>query len=241
MRAQLLAILGVAALCVAMIGCAGSASTKVEQAAAVAELKIIDSPIAETSYGKWEGERKIDTVVVHYTSAIYWFAPSFQAIVGAEGKTYAESIKLTPETLPAHKYDWQLNKAIFEAYKVSSHYMIARDGTVVQLVADNDRAWHAGKSKMPTDGREGVNDFSIGIELLSSHPNDDPTVKTPEDAYTEAQYASLNRLIAKLCAKYGITAVVGHDEIAPDRKTDPGPLFQWDRVRSKDYKPLACK
>ena len=109
----------------------------------------------------------------------------------------------------------------------------------MQFVDDNDRAWHAGRSKMPTDGREGVNDFSIGIELAASHPKDDATVKTAADAYTEAQYDSLSKLIAHLCGKYDISAVVGHDEIAPERKTDPGPLFQWDRVRTKDYKPLA--
>lgn len=204
-------------------------------------LPIVESPIAENAYSKQEGEREIDAVVIHYASAINWFDPGFQEIVGEEGKARAEELGLTPENLQEHKYDWQLVKAIFEAYKVSSHYMIARDGTIVRLVADNDRAWHAGKSVMPTDGRDGVNNFSIGIELMASHPDDDPTVKTQADAYTEEQYASLNKLIAQLCALHGITSVVGHDEIAPGRKTDPGPLFQWERVRTEDFKPLACE
>ncbi len=205
------------------------------------EIEIVESPIAENTYTSIDGKREIDTVVVHYASAINWFDPSFQEIVGEESREYAESIGLTPDNIDEHKYDWRLVKAIFEAYNVSAHYAIARDGTIVRFVEDNDRAWHAGRSEMPTDGRTAVNDFSIGIELMSSHPDRDPTVVTPEDAYTEEQYESLNKIIAKICESYAITAVVGHDEIAPDRKTDPGPLFQWERVRNEDYTPTACE
>ncbi|MCC6545938.1 N-acetylmuramoyl-L-alanine amidase [Candidatus Sumerlaeota bacterium] len=205
-------------------------------------LKVIDSPIAANCFTVSKAPRKIDTVVVHYSSAINWFAPDFQKIVSPEAKAYAQGIKLTKENVNDHKFDWKLVKAIFESYKVSSHYMIARDGQIIRFVKDNDISYHAGKSKMPTDGREGVNGFSIGIEILSTHPKDDPTMKTPKDAYTDAQYAALNKIIAELCRSgHKITAVVGHDEIAPGRKTDPGPLFQWDRVRTKDYKPVACK
>lgn len=249
---------GVASLCMGLtlMGCAGakasedeapmpeptSETAKATEAEPMEEeLAIVESPIAEDCYGKRDTPREIDTVVVHYASAIYWFDPSFQKIVSEEGKAYAEKIGLTKDNVDAHKYDPYLVKAIFEAYGVSSHYAIARDGTVIRFVPDNDRAYHAGRSTMPTDGREGVNDFSIGIELMASHPNDDPTVKTKEDAYTEAQYESLNKLIAQLCNDHGIDAVVGHDEIAPGRKTDPGPLFQWDRVRTEDYKPTACQ
>ncbi len=205
-----------------------------------AEPVIVESPISSNAYGKWEGQRRIDTVVIHYASAIYWFNEDFQEIVGEDGRAYANSISLTPQNLANHKYDWQLVKAVFEAYGVSSHYAIARDGTIVRFVPDNDRAWHAGRSKMPQDGRTGVNNFSIGIELMASHPDDDPTVKTAEDAYTAAQYESLNKLMAMLCEKHGIEYVVGHDEIAPGRKTDPGPLFQWDRVRTEDHAPVVC-
>ncbi|MBX3728490.1 MAG: N-acetylmuramoyl-L-alanine amidase [Candidatus Sumerlaeia bacterium] len=225
-----------------LLGALSSACAWAEAPASapVAPPEIVESRIAANCYNVHDGVRSIDTVVVHYASAIYWFDPSFQRILGDEGRAYAESIGLTRENLAQHKYDWQLVKPIFEAYKVSAHYIIARDGTIVRLVPDNDRAWHAGQSTMPTDGRQGVNNFSIGIELMSSHPKDDPTVVTPQDAYTEAQYASLTRLIAMFCEKHPITAVVGHDEIAPGRKTDPGPLFQWGRVRTPDYRPLAC-
>ena len=69
----------------------------------------------------------------------------------------------------------------------------------------------------------------------------DSPVKTAKDAYTEEQYVALKALIADSQTRHKITAVVGHDEIAPGRKNDPGPLFQWDRVRSKDFKPVEEK
>lgn len=212
-----------------------------EKPAAKEPLKIVESPIAENAYTVIKEPRSIDTVVVHFASAIKWFDPAFQEIVSPEGKAYAAQVKLTKENLDEHKYDWELVKPIFEAYKVSSHYMIARDGTIVRLVAENNKAFHAGKSKMPTDGREGVNEFSLGIEMMASHPEDDPKVKTAKDAYTEEQYVALKALIADIQTRHKITAVVGHDEIAPGRKNDPGPLFQWDRVRTKDFKPLEEK
>jgi hypothetical protein len=234
------------AFVLALFACALCPSTKpAEQPSAsvvapAAALEIIESPIADNCYSKVEEKRAIDTVVVHYASAIYWFNADFQKLVGESGRAYAESIGLTRENLHQHKYDPMLVKAIFEAYKVSAHYIIDRDGRIIRLVADNNRAWHAGPSKMPNDGREGVNSFSIGIELMSSHPSEDKSVVTHADAYTDAQYTALNKLIAQLCADHRIRFVVGHDEIAPGRKTDPGPLFQWERVRREDYAPLAC-
>lgn len=219
-------------------GCTQIKATAAPAGDAADPLEILESPIASNSYTSVDGEREIDTVIIHFASAIYWFDPGFQDIVTEEGKEYAESIGATPENINEHKYDWRLVKYIFEAYRVSAHYIIARDGTVVRLVDENDRAWHAGRSVMPTDGREGVNNFSIGIELMSSHPESDPTVVTPEDAYTEEQYASLTRLMADIRSRHEITAIVGHDEIAPDRKNDPGPLFQWKAIRTEDYKPL---
>ncbi|MCC5876062.1 MAG: N-acetylmuramoyl-L-alanine amidase [Candidatus Sumerlaeia bacterium] len=211
-----------------------------EEAPVEATLKITESPLPDNCYTAIEGEREIDTVVVHYASAINWFNAGFQNILSDEGKEYAESIGLTRENIHDHKYDWKLVKYIFESYKVSAHYAIGRDGEIVRFVDDNDRAWHAGPSKMPNDGRERVNNFSIGIELMSSHPDDDKTVVTHEDAYTEEQYTSLKKLIAHLCSLHDIKYVVGHDEIAPGRKTDPGPLFLWERVRNEDYSPVDC-
>jgi N-acetyl-anhydromuramoyl-L-alanine amidase len=108
--------------------------------------------------------------------------------------------------------------------EVSSHFLIRRDGELVQYVACDQRAWHAGRSSW--QGRENCNDFSIGIELEG----------TDHDPYTSAQYDRLNELLALLRRQYGIPmqSLAGHDQIAPGRKTDPGPAFEWARVRLDD-------
>lgn len=106
----------------------------------------------------------------------------------------------------------------YEQYEVSAHYLIGRDGTIYRLVKDKDIAWHAGVSKMP-DGRTNINDFSIGIEV----------VNTKEGKFSKEEYEALNSLIKDLKEKYGIKYVLGHDDIAPTRKTDPWGI-EWDRV-----------
>ena len=103
--------------------------------------------------------------------------------------------------------------------KVSSHFLIRRDGELVQFVPCAKRAWHAGASRWR--GRERCNDFSVGAELEGA--DDLP--------YADAQYLSLHRLLLALRARYPIVDVVGHSDIAPDRKTDPGPAFDWGRLR----------
>ena len=107
-----------------------------------------------------------------------------------------------------------------EGLKVSSHIFIRRDGEVVQFVPFHKRAWHAGVSSF--EGREGCNDFSIGIELEG----------TDDSAYESVQYGTLATLSAELMRVYpGITRqrIAGHCDIAPTRKTDPGTGFDWDR------------
>ena len=101
---------------------------------------------------------------------------------------------------------------------VSAHVLTERDGRVTQYVSFADRAWHAGVSRF--DGRTACNDFSVGIELEG----------TDFEAFADAQYAALNSVIAALLAAYPIEAVRGHADVAPDRKTDPGPFFDWCRV-----------
>lgn len=103
--------------------------------------------------------------------------------------------------------------------KVSSHFLIRRDGELIQFVPCTQRAWHAGASNWC--GRERCNDFSIGIELEGSD----------FDPFTDAQYDALARLTRALKAAYPITDIVGHSDIAPGRKTDPGPYFDWVRYR----------
>ncbi len=106
-----------------------------------------------------------------------------------------------------------------EAHKVSTHYIISREGNVVLCVPENKRAWHAGRSLMPfsEDTRENVNDFSIGIELIGSDT----------DGIERVQYEALADLTLDIAERHPIHAIVGHDQIAPGRKFDPGPLFDW--------------
>jgi N-acetyl-anhydromuramoyl-L-alanine amidase len=107
--------------------------------------------------------------------------------------------------------------------RVSAHLLVRRDGQVVQFVPFGARAWHAGVSSWR--GRAACNDFSIGIEL-----------EGVDDApYEAVQYTQLAALIAALCRAYPALAaerVVGHNDIAPGRKTDPGAAFDWSRLRS---------
>jgi AmpD protein len=107
-----------------------------------------------------------------------------------------------------------------QGLEVSSHFFIRRDGELIQLVPCELRAWHAGASRWR--GRERCNDFSVGIEVEGSD----------SVAFTDAQYAELARLTRELCARYPIEDIAGHCDIAPQRKTDPGPLFDWVRYRS---------
>lgn len=103
--------------------------------------------------------------------------------------------------------------------RLSTHFFIRRDGQLIQFVSTDERARHAGPSEW--DGRRHCNDFSVGIEL----EGDD------EDPFTDAQYATLARLTRALKKRYPIQAIVGHSDIAPGRKTDPGPFFEWARYR----------
>ena len=112
--------------------------------------------------------------------------------------------------------------ASIASLQVSAHFFIERDGTVTQFVSCNERAWHAGVSRFAE--RENCNDFSLGIELEG----------TDDLPFTAAQYAALVKLTRQLLAAYpAITPerICGHSDIAPGRKTDPGPAFDWSRVR----------
>ena len=106
--------------------------------------------------------------------------------------------------------------------RVSAHALVSRDGNITQYVPFGMRAWHAGQSQY--QGRTGCNDFSIGIELEG----------TDQMPYTDAQYESLAALIRVLISAYPTLCaerITGHSDIAPGRKTDPGPAFDWGRCR----------
>jgi len=104
--------------------------------------------------------------------------------------------------------------------RVSSHFFLRRDGELLQFVACDRRAWHAGESQWR--GRRRCNDFSIGIELEG----------TDESPYTDLQYSELARLTLEVQTRYAIQDIAGHSDIAPGRKTDPGPAFDWTRYRA---------
>lgn len=107
------------------------------------------------------------------------------------------------------------------ALRVSAHFLVRRDGAVIQCVPCAMRAWHAGRSNWRGISR--CNDFSIGIELEGAETC----------AFTDAQYAALNSLLELIRARYPIRDVVGHEHIAPGRKFDPGPTFDWARIVAK--------
>ena len=107
-----------------------------------------------------------------------------------------------------------------EGLKVSAHILIERDGSLIQFVPFNKCAWHAGQSNYA--GRDRCNEFSIGIELKGSI----------KEEFTNDQYSVLNDLLDLLKEEYGDMDVVGHSEIAPNRKNDPGPYFNWDLINA---------
>jgi N-acetyl-anhydromuramoyl-L-alanine amidase len=126
--------------------------------------------------------------------------------------------RLFTNALPADEHPYF---ATISQLKVSSHALIRRDGEVVQYVPFHQRAWHAGASSY--QGRERCNDFSIGIELEGA--DDIP--------YEPAQYRMLSAVILQLCEAYSslsLSHIAGHSDIAPERKTDPGPVFDWQRL-----------
>lgn len=109
------------------------------------------------------------------------------------------------------------------ALRVSAHFLIERDGAITQFVSCNERAWHAGQSCFA--GRDNCNDFSLGVELEG----------TDELPFSDAQYAALVGLTRELQRAYPsltLERICGHSDIAPTRKTDPGPAFDWSRLRT---------
>jgi AmpD protein len=121
-----------------------------------------------------------------------------------------------------NRLDWDAHPYYqgIRGLRVSAHFFIRRDGSLIQFVPCTLRAWHAGASSW--QGRERCNDFSIGIELEG----------TDDEPFTDAQYATLTPLLNALKRTYPIRAVVGHSDIAPGRKTDPGPHFAWERLHA---------
>lgn len=162
-------------------------------------VPLIPSP----NHNERPDEENIDLLVIHSIS-----------LPPAEfGNGFIEQFFTNTLDLTLHPYFATLHNKM-----VSSHIVIDRKGQITQYVPFNKRAWHAGASFF--EGKENCNDFSIGIELEGFD-----TVP-----YTEEQYEALSKLVSVLMRTYpGITSerIVGHSDIAPGRKTDPGPYFDW--------------
>lgn len=131
---------------------------------------------------------------------------------GQYGQGYATDLFLNRLNIALHPWFEHVR-----GLRVSPHFLIERDGTMTQFVSCQDRAWHAGVSHFL--GRERCNDFSIGVELEG----------TDHEPFTEAQYSALAILSQSLRKRYPLAHVRGHSDIAPERKTDPGPCFDWLR------------
>jgi AmpD protein len=149
-------------------------------------------------------DTKISLIVIHNISL-----PPCQ--FGGLGVQQLFSNQLDPNE---HSYYAQIANI-----KVSAHFFIRRNGHLIQFVGCEDRAWHAGQSIW--QGQSGCNDFSIGIELEGCDTQ----------PFSEEQYSALLELVCNLSTEYPIDGIVGHEHIAPSRKTDPGPYFDWEILR----------
>jgi AmpD protein len=147
----------------------------------------------------------VDLLVIHYISL-------------PPGRFSGDAVeRLFTNRLEPHAHPFY---AQLRGLRVSSHFFIRRRGELLQFVGADARAWHAGASQFR--GRERCNDFSIGVELEGSG----------EVPFTDAQYRRLAELTRALLARYPLRWVAGHSDIAPGRKSDPGPHFDWSRYLS---------
>ncbi|MGD2160006.1 MAG: 1,6-anhydro-N-acetylmuramyl-L-alanine amidase AmpD [Gammaproteobacteria bacterium] len=152
------------------------------------------------------GDADINLLVIHSISL-----PPGE--FGGNGITRLFTNSLPPDEHPYFREIHQL--------EVSAHVLIRRDGSIVQFVPFDRRAWHAGESCY--QGKERCNDFSIGIELEG----------TDTDPFENSQYKTLVELVRALCEHYpaiNVQRIAGHSDIAPGRKTDPGTGFDWNRL-----------
>jgi AmpD protein len=135
------------------------------------------------------------------------------------------------ERLFTNRLDWDTHPYFgqIRGLQVSAHFLVRRDGAVVQFVDAGQRAWHAGRSHW--QGRDQCNDFSMGIELEGLEGQ----------TFEPAQYSALVRLLAALARRYPLRQITGHEHVAPDRKHDPGPGFDWVGLGSWPGFPRALQ
>ena len=159
--------------------------------------------VPSPNFGPRPAQACIDLLVVH----------SISLPPGVYGGSEVEQLFTNNLDWDAHSY-FQTIRGI----QVSAHFFIRRDGALVQFVSCDDRAWHAGTSSYR--GRENCNDDSIGVELEGLEG----------DTFTPAQYQSLADLVRAIAHHYPLAHMAGHEHIAPGRKLDPGPGFQWGAI-----------
>ncbi|MFP5466834.1 MAG: 1,6-anhydro-N-acetylmuramyl-L-alanine amidase AmpD [Gammaproteobacteria bacterium] len=168
---------------------------------------------ASPNFGPRPAATTVDLIVIH----------SISLPPGVFGGDAIEQLFTNRLDWNAHPYFQQIRGA-----EVSAHFLIRRDGSVIQFVNMNDRAWHAGASCW--QGRSNCNDHSIGIELEGLEGG----------LFEDAQYDSLSQLCAGIADLYPIAWVAGHEHIAPSRKFDPGPGFDWQRLQQALGWSHAC-
>jgi AmpD protein len=160
-------------------------------------------------------------------------SPNFGPRPAGQAVTLAllHSISLPPgeyggdaiERLFTNRLDWDAHPYFqtIRGLEVSAHFLIRRDGQVLQFVSCDDRAWHAGRSSWR--GQDNCNDYAVGIELEGLEGQ----------TFEAAQYDALAPLLRALCTQYPVAEVVGHEHVAPGRKADPGPGFDWPSLAAR--------
>lgn len=177
-----------------------------------------------TTLGDWDGG--------WLRQAIQLPSPNFGArpLQACIDLVVVHSISLPPgqyggdavQALFCNRLDWQAHPYFqqIRGLEVSSHFYIRRNGELWQFVSTDDRAWHAGRSHYR--GRDNCNDDSIGVELEGLEG----------DVFEAAQYERLAWLCRSIASRYPIAHIAGHEHVAPGRKQDPGPGFDWPHLRS---------
>jgi N-acetyl-anhydromuramyl-L-alanine amidase AmpD len=193
----------------------GIAFTQGGPAGTMTKLPVTDKMLTHHS-ARTIDPLNVDTIILHYTSAIY----------------------VTPED----PFNTDTCVGIWDRYKVSPHYWIDRAGKLFRTAPEHRKAWHAGKGIMADGSRAGnINNYSIGIEIACA-PHNATKFSLADRQYTDAQYETINALIADIRSRYTIPPenILGHDQIGgervvglgfrPNAKIDPGPYFDWDRI-----------
>jgi AmpD protein len=156
------------------------------------------------NFGPRPADTPIELIVLH----------SISLPPGHYGGPEIEALFTNTLDWDAHPYFQHIRRA-----EVSAHFVIRRDGALIQFVSCADRAWHAGRSHYL--GRDNCNDFSIGIELEGLEG----------DSFEPAQYDTLSSLCAAIAQHYNVGHIAGHEHVAPERKKDPGTGFDWPALQ----------